>query len=331
MKNILLVALFFVPLSFVSAENLFYFFNNQNGLNDFKKNYSNIDVVAPQIYEVEQDLSISKPLNKKIISEAKRKGVKTVPLIVQDKFSKVLMSTILITPSAQDEIINFMIKEAKKQKYAGWQFDFENINHLDRDMYTVFVRKTYEAMKKNDLEFSVAVIVRDSPYNKSDKNQDWSSPYDYKELAKYSDFISLMTYDDPKSVGPVASLPYLERTLKYMDTQIPADKISLGIPFYCWVWQDGKKIGATTYEMAEKNYKKGKKPKSRGYDENLGAEYFKYVKSKIPTTVWCDNEESFARKQEIISERGYRGFSVWALGQGAKKIWNEIGSQIAER
>ncbi len=330
MNKILIVALLLLPFSSVSAEGIFYFFNNKNGLNDFKKNYEHIDIVAPQIYEVEQDLSISKPLNKKIITEAKRKSVPTMPLIVQDKFDKVLMSTILITPSAQDKIIDFMIKEAKRQKYVGWQFDFENINHLDRDMYSDFVAKTYKKMKENGLQFSVAVIVRDRDYERNSKNQDWSSAYDYKKLAANSDFLSLMTYDDPKTEGPVASIPYVERILKYITKQAPAQKLSLGIPFYCYVWQDGKKIGTATYEIAEKNYKKAKKGKTRGFDEALGAEYFKYVKDKMETIVWCDNEESFNLKQEIISKYNMRGYSVWALGQGANKIWNEIGSQIAE-
>lgn len=331
MKNIFILTLIFVPIFSVSAEGIFYFFNNKNGLDDFKKNYEHIDVVAPQIYEVEQDLSISKPLNKKIISEAKRKDVPTMPLIVQDKFDKVLMSTILITPSAQDKIIDFMIKEAKRQKYIGWQFDFENINHLDRDMYSDFVAKTYKKMKENGLQFSVAVIVRDRDYDRNSKNQDWSSAYDYKKLSANSDFLSLMTYDDPKTEGPVASIPYVNRILNYITKQAPAEKLSLGIPFYCYVWQDGKKVGAATYEIAEKNYKKAKKGKTRGFDDRYGAEYFKYVKDKKETTVWCDNNKSFDLKQEIISSRGMRGYSVWALGQGDKKIWSAIDDAVAER
>jgi hypothetical protein len=30
---------------------------------------------------------------------------------------------------AQNEIIISLILEAKKEKYIGWQFDFENINY----------------------------------------------------------------------------------------------------------------------------------------------------------------------------------------------------------
>jgi hypothetical protein len=51
--------------------------------------------------------------------------------------------------------------------------------------------------------------------------------------------------------------------------QAPAEKLSLGIPFYCWQWQNGVRAGATTYKLAEKNYRKGKN-KNRTFDSLLG-------------------------------------------------------------
>jgi len=328
--TILLLTLFIAPTPVLASENIFYFFKNVNGFSDFKKNYKQIDVVAPQIYEVGYDLKVSKPLDTKLIREAKRKKVDTIPLIVQDDFSKVLMSTILITPQAQDDIIAFMIKEAKKNKYAGWQFDFENINHLDRDMYTAFVAKTAEALKKEDLSFSVAVVVRSSDYDPSSKNQDWSSAYDYKAIAKHADFLSLMTYDDPNSIGPVASIPYVERILGYMLTQVPAEKLSLGIPFYCWQWQNGVRAGSTTYYLATKAYKKGTDRK-REYIEELGAEKFSFKTQHVEHEIWCDSDKSIEAKQAIVDREGMRGFSVWALGQGDSAIWSLLKKEQKKR
>lgn len=326
--SILILISFLFPATTFSSENLFYFFDNVYGLSSFKSNHKKIDVIAPQIYVVGEDLKVSKPTEKKLIKESKKRKVKTVPLIVQKDFSKVLMSTILITPKAQDEIISFMIKEAKKQGYAGWQYDFENINHLDRDMYTDFVKKTYSALKAEGLEFSVAVIPRDNDYNKNDKNQDWSSAYDYKKLAENSDFLSLMTYDDPRSIGPVASIPYVERILDYMLTKAPAEKLSLGIPLYCWQWQDGKRVSSTTYRLAEKAYKKiNKSNKSRVFNEELGAELIRFQRDGIDNAIWCDTAKGVQMKLDIIEKRGLRGFSAWAIGQEDKSVWKLLGGK----
>lgn len=330
MKNILFkfilvlfVAIF--PLQIFASENIFYYFDNLNGYKDFKKNFSSIDIVAPQIYVVQDNLSVKSPKSKsfKVVKEAQKRKVDTMPLLVQKGFDKVLMSNILLDQNAQDEIIEYMIKEAEKQGYIGWQFDFENINHLDRDMYTAFVKKTYEKLKEENLKFSVAVVVRDREYDPDSKNQDWSSAYDYKELAKYSDFLSLMTYDEPNSSGPVASLPYVERTLKYMLTQAPANKMSLGVPMYCWHWIDGRRHGSTTHELAAKHYRKGKNRESK-FDENLGAQYFKYTKSGAENIIWCDTGKGVEKKKDIVDKYGLRGFSFWALGQADSNFWNSL-------
>ncbi len=321
---ILLIS-FVLPMSTFASQNIFYYFENLRGLDSFKKNHKVIDVFAPQVYEVGYDLQVSKLTSKgkAAIKEAKRKRADVMALIVNDDFSKILMSDILINEPAQERIIDFMIREAKKQKFIGWQFDFENINHLDRDLYTKFVKKTYEKLKSEKLQFSVAVVVRSNDYNPNDKNQDWSSAYDYAELAKYSDFLSLMTYDDPRSIGPVASLPYVNRVLDYMLTKASPEKLSLGIPFYCWQWQNGVRAGATTYKLAEKNYKSGSN-KERTFDEILGAEKFKFTKGYADFVIWCDSVESVKIKQELIKTRGLAGFSAWALGQEDPAIWRYL-------
>ena len=40
--------------------------------------------------------------------------------------------------------------------------------------------------------------------------------------------------------------------------------------------------------------------------------------------VWCDNYKSFELKQDLVNKFGYRGISVWALGQEDKRIWKTL-------
>lgn len=333
MKKILLIILLaglIVPAPTLASENLFYYFDNVYGFDSYKKNATSIDILAPQVYEVDYDLTVTGPSKKgkKLLREAKKKGSDIMPLLVNNDFSKVLMSDILINSDAQDKIIDFLIEEAKEEGYIGWQYDFENINHLDRNLYTAFVKKTYERLQDEDLQFSVAVVVRNNDYDPTSTNQDWSSAYDYKKLAAASDFLTLMTYDDYNSNGPTASMGYVENIVNYMLTQAPAEKLSLGIPAYCWQWQDGVKVGSTTYKLAEKAYNKAnKKTRERGFDEDLGSEYFKFIRSKTENVIWCDSAESFELKDELITEKGMRGFSVWALGQEDSDVWKYLKSK----
>jgi spore germination protein YaaH len=322
---VLLVCLYISPQQAFSAEGLFYFYDNVYGFTNFKKNASTIDILAPQVYTVGYDLKVKKPSNTKILKEAKRKKTPTMPLLVNANFDKVLMSDILLNQKAQDEIIEYMITEAKKYDFIGWQFDFENINHLDRDMYTDFVAKTSKKLREHNLQFSVAVIPRSKPYDSTSTNQDWSSGYDFEKISKYVDFISLMSYDDPYSIGPVASVPFTKKTLEYMQTQIPAEKISVGIPLYCWKWdnQTNTRVKSLTHKLTLKEYQKGKN-KSKGYDKDLGAEWFTYTLKGTQYTTWCENEESIAAKFDIIEKNKFRGFSAWALGQEPTWLWKTL-------
>jgi spore germination protein YaaH len=232
------------------------------------------------------------------------------------------MSDILLNSEAQDDIIDYMIEEAKKYDFKGWQFDFENLNHLDRDLYSAFVAKTYARLKAEDLEFSVAVIPRNNPYDPLSIDQDWSSGYDFKTIAANSDFLSLMSYDDPYSVGPVASLPFTQKILDYMLTQAPAEKLSLGIPLYCWKWdnQINMKVGSLTHKLALKEYNKGKN-KHKEYDKKLGAESFNYTYKKTDYSIWCENDDSIKAKLDLIEQYNLRGFSAWAIGQEPTWMW----------
>lgn len=322
----------FFPIQAVAAssntESIFYYFPNTDGYKSVKKNYKKIDILAPQIYTVGYDFKLGDAESKDILKLAKKKRMDVMPLVVQANFNKTLMTQILADTDIQDAIIDDLIREAKKKDFIGWQFDFENIDHLDRDRYTQFVAKAYDAMQEEDLLFSVAVIPRANQYDPNAKTQDWSSGYNIPEIAKVSDFISIMTYDDPRSEGPVASIGYVRRVLDFTLQDVPAEKVSLGVPLYCWQWQLGgtKKIASVTYDTSANTQKKYKRNGvSTHYDRNYEAEVFFFVKDDgILNYIWCDNEKSLSAKLDVVEKYGLRGISAWAIGQESKNIWKKL-------
>lgn len=88
------------------------------------------------------------------------------------------------------------------------------------------------------LLLSVAVIARTSenPTDLPEGSWDYyAGVYDYKRIGAAADFISLMSYDDPYSTGPVANIEWFKKTVTYAQL-IPAKKLSVGIPVYGWIW-----------------------------------------------------------------------------------------------
>lgn len=318
----------FIPTFAHASENIFYYYPTKSAYASVKKNYKKIDIIAPQIYTVGYDLKLGKAESEDILELADKKKIDVMPLVVNANFNQPLMSQILASTTAQDAIIADLVEEAKDRDFIGWQFDFENINHVDRDLYTAFVKRTHEVFKKEKLTLSVAVIPRTTPYDPNSTYQDWSSGYSIGDVAKVSDFVSIMSYDDPKSKGPVASIDYVNKALAFTLKDTPAEKISLGIPLYCWQWQSGidGKIASVVYDTAygtQKKYKKNGVKKS--YSKEHEAELFYFIKDHgIPNFIWCDNEKSVKAKLGVIKKEGLRGLSAWAIGQESKKIWNVL-------
>jgi spore germination protein YaaH len=312
-----------------TSENIFYYFPTTGGYQSVEKNYTQIDILAPQIYTVGYDLKLGKAEKTDILKLAAEKQIDVMPLVVNANFNKILMSDLLRDTKAQDVLIKDLIQEARNRNFIGWQFDFENINHLDRDLYTDFVKRAYTQFKKRKLVFSVAVIPRSTDYNPDSFDQDWSSGYDIKNIAKYTNFISIMSYDDPQSYGPVASIGYVQKVLAHTLKDVPAKKISLGIPLYCWQWESNaqgtKKIANIKYSTAaqtKETYKNNNFVQNYSHAEQ--AELFMFSKGdENHHYIWCDNAQSFQAKKNIIKKFKLRGFSAWALGQEDPAIWKE--------
>jgi spore germination protein YaaH len=314
-----------------SSENIFYYYPSERAYQSLEENYRDIDIFAPQIYTVGYDLKLGDAESEDALKFAKKKRMDVMPLVVQSDFSKQLMTYILDNKDAQDELIDDLIDEAKDRNFIGWQFDFENLNHLDRDKYVDFVKKTSKEFNKKKLLFSVAVIPRTTDYNPDSTNQDWSSGYNIKEIAKYTDFISIMSYDDPLSKGPVSSMEYLEKALAHTQKFVDDDKISLGIPLYCWQYEIGnpKKIANVTYPISAATQEKYKEYGALStYVDDYESEVFLFIKPKENTyalnIIWCDNEQSIKAKKELAKDENLHGLSFWALGQEDERMWKHL-------
>ncbi len=327
-----LVASMYTPQITEASENLFYYFANTHGFESLKKNHRDIDIFAPQVYEMDFAYDILEPgkEDQKVLKYARKKKMDVMPLVYNTGFSMQLMTYLLSDEDAQEKVIDQLVEIAEGEDYIGWQFDFENISHTDREAYTQFVEKTAKVFEKERLEFSVAVVPRSRDYDPTDRYQDWSAPYEYAEIAEAVDFMTLMTYDDPTTTGPVASLPFVDRILDYMigEEDIDPEKISLGVPAYCWQWEIGaeKKDRSHIYNRVVEKYEESSPYHIRVYLEDLGSEAFFYFDTETgkPYLTWCDNQESFEEKNKVVKKRGLHGVSVWALGQEDEGIWKEI-------
>ena len=123
-----------------------------------------------------------------------------------------------------------------------------------------------------------------------------------------------MSYDDPNSKGPVAEYPWLQKVLAYSLAHIPKQKISLGLAFYYWQWNDttGKLIGIGGNNGLQNAIQKHKV--TVHYSATQQAPYLSYKTGGQNYVIWYENERSIAQKISLIKKYGLAGFSGWAVG-----------------
>ena len=325
---ILFLSLFLLPhvAGAQSFTKIYYYTEGKKSLASFEKNAKNIDIVAPQIYSVNSVGDLKGGPNDDFMLAVAKYHVKVMPLLVNSGFSSTTLDKILDNPTVQDKIIAAMVSEAKNYGYIGWQFDFEQMTADHRDLYSAFVRRAYPEFKKNGLVFSVAVIAQYS-LNPSDYPKNlWQrviGAYDYKVLGQNSDFISIMSYDQADSTGPVAGLPWVKKVIRFAISQVPAKKISLGIPFYFWKWdaKTGKLVDIGGYGRVAELTTSDTQVVKWGWDPELQVAYVDYFKDHKKYTAWYENAKSFSRKLDLAMLYGLHGFSAWTLGLEDPKVF----------
>lgn len=330
----LIFVLFLLPASLSAGESngfdfekIFYMskLREKEGIESLRKNAGKIDILAPQVYVVSSDLNVSGGLVEEVKQLVLENNMKVMPLIANANFNRITMHNLLVSETAKDRVIDFLVAEAIKENYIGWQFDFEHIDYRDRDLFSEFVEKTAEALHKNNLILSVAVVVRRTDYEDTDFYRNWSGVFDYKRIAEAVDFVSVMTYDDPSSQGPPASLPFVKKSLEYLKDKIPPEKLSMGIPLYYWGWTLNplKKVRSDgTFQRVVLTWLKY--PVISGFDETLGVPWYVYLYGKTICAVFYEDARSFNLKFDIIKQNNFRGFSAWVLGIEDPAIWESL-------
>ena len=306
-------------------ENLVYMTNDQKGIKSFKNNAKYIDIIAPQSYTLNYDLDVVGSVPDEIKNIAKDNKVKVMPLIVNANFNQALIHKLLISSTTiQKRIIDYLVTEAIKNNYVGWQFDFEHIYYTDRDSYSTFIETTSKAFKDNGLSLSIAAVSRSNDIV-TDHYKNWEGAFDYERISKSVDFISIMTYDDPNSNGPVASMPFVVGVYEYLKDKIPPQKLSLGVPFYYWGWSVSPSIKVRpngTYERLA--WLRQTYHVVEGFSDVYKIPFLKYSIGKKQYVVWHEDAKSLAFKLNLVKENNLRGISAWKLGMENPSVWTAL-------
>lgn len=214
------------------------------------------------------------------------------------------------------EIRNKLIKDIVKAgaDYDGVQIDFELVPARDRKHFISFLsdlRYTLGSAKW----FTVCVPARVKLLSED--------IYPYAEIAKYSDRVFIMAYDQSwagSKPGPIASIDWCRRVMEYAQKTIPEKKLIMGIPFYGRTWASETTAGAWYFSGANRIMTEHK-VEEVNYENDIPT--FKYT-AQVDVTGYFNDVWSVLQLCRLYEDAGIKKIGFWRIGQEDPDFWKWI-------
>lgn len=258
--------------------------------------------------------------DEKLIKSANGNGVKALmvltPMDANGKFNDEIASVLLENPAARTNLIKNILDTIKKKGLYGVDFDFEYIPEKNRDEYVALVNEARETL--NPMGYIVTVAL--APKTSADQIGVLYQGHDYVGMGKAANLVLLMTYEWGYTYGPpmaVAPINAVRRVLDYGVSEIPPEKILMGMPNYGYDWtlpfvQGKSKAKKVSHMKAVELAKEYGVPIE--FDKEAQTPFFNYVdKDGKEHVVWFENEESIRAKLALVEEYGFAGVSYWNI------------------
>jgi spore germination protein YaaH len=310
---------------------LYYSMGDTFGLDSIVEHASEMTVLAPQCYWLDQDGNIQGSIPLPVMEAARRAQLPVMPLLYNRDFSRSDATALLNNRGLQRQVIKSMADIAGRENLLGFQLDFENIDPHDENLYSRFVRDTAEKLHREGRLLSVAVIPR---FQDSRPNE-WSAAYDYPALAQAADFLTLMAYDNSGRngpPGPIAGYDWVRQALAYALRRVPPQKLLLGIALYGREWTtSGRAIQARTLPYPETKALLDQLSLTPRWDVKQRSPWFEYRTGSTTRSVWYENARSIQEKLTLLGQFRLRGFAAWRLGMEDPRLWSLVSAMRQSR
>ncbi|MCI5585179.1 MAG: glycosyl hydrolase family 18 protein [Lachnospiraceae bacterium] len=245
------------------------------------------------------------------------------PFGADGKFDNHLISAVVNDLEARETLKNQIVEQIIQRGFEGLDIDFEFIFAADRQAFVDFVAYMQAAVSALGYPVSVAL----APKSSADQVGLLYEGKDYRALGAVADYVLLMTYEWGYTYGPpmaVAPINKVREVVEYALTEIPAEKINLGIPNYGYDWPLPFASGMTKAETIG-NIQAVQRAIGYGvpidFDEIAQSPYFLYAAENRGHEVWFEDVRSMNATFGLMEEYGLRGGSYWTIMQLFRANW----------
>ena len=244
-------------------------------------------------------------------------------------FSNELAHLALTQPAVQDTLVDNLEAMLVQKGYRGLDVDFEYVYAEDAGAYAAFLGRLTERL--NPLGYPVIAAL--APKIAADQPGTLYEGHDFAAIGAAVNQVLLMTYEWGYTAGPpmaVSPLPNVRTVLDYAVTEIPPEKIFLGLSNYGYDWPLPFVQGVTrapsisnqrAIELAIEH------DVAIQYDETAQAPFFHYTAADGTIhEVWFEDARSLSARLSLIAEYGFQGAGIWNLMRPFSQLWLVISS-----
>lgn len=250
-------------------------------------------------------------------------------LTEQGSFSNDLAHLVLTDMQIQSTVINNVERTLAAKGYRGLDVDFEFVFAEDAGPYAAFIQALADRL--NPLGYPVITAL--APKTSATQPGLLYEGHNYAAIGAAANQVLLMTYEWGYTYGPpmsVAPLPNVRRVVEYALTEIPAEKIWLGVPNYGYDWPLPFVQGQSKAQSISNQYAVALALRYGAeiqYSDYAQSPWFRYTdQAGVVHEVWFEDARSIRAKLSLISEYGLIGAGYWNLMRPFPQNWRLLNA-----
>ena len=236
---------------------------------------------------------------------------------------------VLTDEAVQDRLVEEVFQTILRRGYAGLDVDFEYLPGDLASAYAEFLTRLRRMLHPQGLFLWAAL----APKTSAGQQGLLYEGHDYAAVGLAADAVLLMTYEWGYTYGPpmaVAPILNVRAVLDYAVTEIPPEKILLGVPNYGYDWPLPFVQGVPRAQSISNQRAIELAVEHRiaiQYDETAQSPFFHYTdESGTVHEVWFEDARSMSAKLRLIAEYGFPGAGFWNLMRPFSQTWLVLDS-----
>ena len=229
-------------------------------------------------------------------------------------FSSEKASRLFNDITLQNKVLDNIVATMYEKGYVGLDVDFEYVEAEDTEAFLGFLGNAAERMRQNGFFLHTDL----APKTGANQQGLLYEAHDYPAIGGISDMVLLMTYEWGYTYGPpmaVAPINRVREVVQYGVSEIPPEKILMGIPNYGYDWPLPFEKGQTRATSIGNEYALSiarRYGASISFDEVAKTPFFEYfATSGRKHIVWFEDARSILAKFDLMDEFDLLGAGYW--------------------